>query len=102
MPDLRKDAEIVSEHDETYPVYHAMLVVLVIIRRRKADVPFICAVTGIDYNDVLVMVVRAKLGWIVLDDDQPNMGLFGGGETEMHVAAILSAMLMTGTMRVGA
>jgi hypothetical protein len=99
MPELRKDAEIISEHDEGYSIYHAMLVLLVIIRRRKADVPFICTVTGMDYNDVLVMVVRAKLGWIVLDDDQPNMGLFSGDDAEMHVAALLAAMLMAGIMR---
>src|ERR1700730_10178484 len=26
MPQLRKDAEVTSEHDESYPIYHAMLV----------------------------------------------------------------------------
>ena len=98
MPQLRKDAEVVSEHDESYPIYHAMLVFLVIIRRRKADIPFICAVTGMDYSDVLIMIVRAKLGWIVLEDDQPNMGFFSGNETEMHVAALLAAMQMSGIM----
>ena len=42
---------MISEHDKSHPIYHAMLVFLVIIRRRKADVPFIKAITAIDYND---------------------------------------------------
>lgn len=96
MPQLRKDAEVISEHDESHPIYHAMLVFLVIIRRRKADVPFICAVTGMDYNDAGHSCPREA--WMVLEDDQPNMGFFSGDEAEMHVAALLAAMQMAGIM----
>ena len=46
------------------------------------------------------MVVRAKLGWVVLDDDQPNMGLFPQDDDHAsHINLVLSAMLMTGILR---
>ena len=44
MPQLRKDAEVISEHDASYSIYHAMFILLVIFKRKKADIPFICAV----------------------------------------------------------
>ena len=46
------------------------------------------------------MVVRAKLGWVVLDNDQPNMGLIDLNEDDgnLTVTMLLCAMLLAGHM----
>jgi len=72
MPDLRKDAIDIGANDWLW--CDAALVLLVIGLRGKMDVPFIRAVTGLPYHDILVMCVRLKLGAIVRDDDTPVIG----------------------------
>ena len=51
MPRLRMDAVRISEHGQEYEICRAMVVLLVIIARGRAEVPFICAVTGMIYHD---------------------------------------------------
>jgi hypothetical protein len=72
MEELRKDAADIAEGGEWLWV-DAALVLLVIGLRGKMDVPFIRAVTGLAYHDILVMCVRLKLGGIVREDDTPVM-----------------------------